>query len=254
MDRSAFIENLTLGTVKYFEKLPCVKSTVISEKAHVQEAAITLWEQKNGCTLPQDLKNFYLATDGLQIKWFWKQRGETVPCGVIEVARLSHLKSIGPKRQSVNSELPTVLDIESDTEELCEGHVKPKFKDGCKIFVLDHCQGAGKVCLVYPKRKDSSGDSSSQQPSVWFLDRALDFHYLTSDFASYYRLALAHLGIPQWQLLFTPYGPPTRTRLLLNMFAPERLVQKIFTLQTDGWTNGGSTHERWTPINGTVTQ
>lgn len=37
--------------------------------------------------------------------------------------------------------------------ELCEGHTKPKFKDGCKIFVLDHCQGAGKVCLVYPKRK-----------------------------------------------------------------------------------------------------
>ncbi|KFM80536.1 hypothetical protein X975_02494, partial [Stegodyphus mimosarum] len=44
MDRSAFIESLTLGIVKYFEKLPCVKSTVISEKAHVQEAAITLWE------------------------------------------------------------------------------------------------------------------------------------------------------------------------------------------------------------------
>lgn len=37
--------------------------------------------------------------------------------------------------------------------ETCDGHIKPKFKDGCKIFVLDHCQGAGKVCLVYPKKK-----------------------------------------------------------------------------------------------------
>ncbi|CAL1286040.1 unnamed protein product [Larinioides sclopetarius] len=175
MDRSPFIENLTLGIAKYIEKLPCVKSTVISEKTHVQEAALTAWEQKNSCILPQDLKNFYLATDGLQIKWYWKQRGETVPCGVIEIARLSHLKSIGPKRQSINSELPSLLDIESDSE-------------------------------------DSSSDGSSQQPSIWFLDRALDFHYLTSDFASYYRLALAHLGIPQWQWLFTPYGPPTRTR------------------------------------------
>ncbi|XP_042902735.1 tubulin polyglutamylase complex subunit 2 isoform X2 [Parasteatoda tepidariorum] len=185
MDRTLFIDNLTLGIVKYFEKLPCVKSTVISEKAHVQEAALTAWEQKNGCTLPQDLKNFYLATDGLQIKWFWKQR------------------------------------------DVYDGHSKPKFRDGCKIFVIDHCQGIGKVCLIYPKRRDSSGDGNLQQPSIWFLDRALDFHYLTSDFASYYRLALAHLGIPQWQLLFTPYGPPVKTRLLLNMFAPERLVQKI---------------------------
>lgn len=37
--------------------------------------------------------------------------------------------------------------------EMCDGHVKPKFKDGCKFFVIDHCQGAGKVCLVYPKKK-----------------------------------------------------------------------------------------------------
>lgn len=221
-----FKENLTLGIVKYFEKLPCVKSSVIAEKGHVTEAALTAWEQKNGCVLPQDLKNFYLATDGLQIKWFWRQKGETVAVGSIEITRLCLLKSIGPKKQSINSELPTVLDLESDSEETCDGHVKPKFKDGCKIFVIDHCQGAGKVCLVYFKKKDSSGDGS-QLPSIWFLDRALDFHYLTADFVSYYRLALAHLGIPQWQLLFTPYGPPPRSRLLLNMFVPERLVQKI---------------------------
>ncbi|GFQ72710.1 tubulin polyglutamylase complex subunit 2, partial [Trichonephila clavata] len=116
MDRSPFIENLTLGIAKYFEKLPCIKSTVISEKTHVQETALVAWEQKNS-------------------------------------SRLSHLKSIGPKRQSINSELPSLLDIESDSEDVYDGHLKPKFKDGCKIFVLDHCQGAGKVCLVYPKRK-----------------------------------------------------------------------------------------------------
>ncbi|GFQ72707.1 tubulin polyglutamylase complex subunit 2, partial [Trichonephila clavata] len=145
MDRSPFIENLTLGIAKYFEKLPCIKSTVISEKTHVQETALVAWEQvskEKFLCVTQDLKNFYLATDGLQIKWYWKQR-----------ARLSHLKSIGPKRQSINSELPSLLDIESDSEDVYDGHLKPKFKDGCKIFVLDHCQGAGKVCLVYPKRK-----------------------------------------------------------------------------------------------------
>lgn len=66
-------------------------------------------------------------------------------------------------------------------------------------------------CFVF--YLDTTGDSSSQLPSIWFLDRALDFHYLTMDFVSYYRLALAHLGVPQWQLLFTPYGPPSRTRV-----------------------------------------
>ena len=36
--------------------------------------------------------------------------------GSIEITRLGLLKSIGPKRQSINSELPTLLDIESDSE------------------------------------------------------------------------------------------------------------------------------------------
>lgn len=52
-----------------------------------------------------------------------------MPCGVIEVSRLSHLKSIGPKRQSVNSEVPSLLDIESDSE----GIVLPVFRFSFKI-------------------------------------------------------------------------------------------------------------------------
>lgn len=42
--------------------------------------------------------------------------GETVPIGSIEITRLCLLKSIGPKRQSINSELPTLLELESDSE------------------------------------------------------------------------------------------------------------------------------------------
>jgi len=41
---------------------------------------------------------------------------------------------------------------------------------------------------------------------VWFLDRALRWHYITDSFTSYYRLMIMHLGLPQWQYAFTDIG------------------------------------------------
>lgn len=41
---------------------------------------------------------------------------------------------------------------------------------------------------------------------IWFLDRALYWHFLTDTFTGYYRLMLIHLGLPQWQYALTKYG------------------------------------------------
>ncbi|UYV63889.1 hypothetical protein LAZ67_2005893 [Cordylochernes scorpioides] len=55
---------------------------------------------------------------------------------------------------------------------------------------------------------------SGAPPTVWFLDRGLEWHYLCPTFTAYLRLALVHLGIPQWQYAFTPWGPPPRVKVL----------------------------------------
>jgi len=41
---------------------------------------------------------------------------------------------------------------------------------------------------------------------IWFLDRSLIWSFLAPDFATYYRLMLMHLGLPQWQYAFSPVG------------------------------------------------
>ena len=50
--------------------------------------------------------------------------------------------------------------------------------------------------------------SSEQTAEFWYLDRSFQWHYLTNSFKSYYRLLIAHLGLPQWQMLFTEDGLP----------------------------------------------
>lgn len=53
----------------------------------------------------------------------------------------------------------------------------------------------------------------AQQSEIWFLDRSLGWHFLTATFTSYYRLMITHLGLPEWQYAFTPYGPSPQSKV-----------------------------------------
>ena len=112
---------------------------------------------------------------------------------------------------------------------------KPQFGLRWKMFELDGCAGNGRVCLVFPLKPDppplddsgviridltpatpqvnhpklrySQQSSTTQFSQVWYLDRAYDWHFLAPNFTTYFRMMLVHLGLPQWQALFTPFGP-----------------------------------------------
>lgn len=121
----------------------------------------------------------------------------------------------------------------------------PHFDSRSRIFELDSCGGNGKVCLVYKNctpgalfayclrnlrcdknilpSKNSFPSLSycschfpgvvAQKSEIWFLDRSLCWHFLTTTFTSYYRLMISHLGLPEWQYLFTPYGPSPQAKV-----------------------------------------
>ncbi|KAK6321017.1 hypothetical protein J4Q44_G00079930 [Coregonus suidteri] len=92
---------------------------------------------------------------------------------------------------------PQVEESECETAE-------PHFDSRSRIFELDPCSENGKVCLVY---KDCTKGVVALQCEVWFLDHSLYWHYLTPSFTAYYRLMITNLGLPEWQYVFTPYGP-----------------------------------------------
>ena len=48
----------------------------------------------------------------------------------------------------------------------------------------------------------------AENAEIWFLDRSLQWHFLANSFTNYYRLIISHLGLPQWQMLFTDDGLP----------------------------------------------
>ena len=115
-------------------------------------------------------------------------------------------------------------DTESDDE---ESKSRPTFADIEKAFEIDACCSHGKVCLVYKVGRE--GDPKAKEgregdPEIWFLDRAVRWHFLAASFMEYFRLMVMHLGLPQWQYAFTDIGLSPMSKQWFNLYAPVRLA------------------------------
>ncbi|XP_068944040.1 tubulin polyglutamylase complex subunit 2-like isoform X7 [Petaurus breviceps papuanus] len=183
------LEKLTLGITRILEASPGVTKVRIMEKEPAERHMIASWELKNDCVMPEDLKNFYLMTNGFHMVWSVK------------------------------------LDANEDQPE------KPHFDSRSIIFELDSCNGNGKVCLVYRRT------SPARESKIWFLDRALYWHFLTDSFTAYYRLLITHLGLPQWQYAFTSYGVSPQAKQWFNMYKPVTYNTPVLTEETDYFIN-----------------
>ncbi|XP_072455453.1 tubulin polyglutamylase complex subunit 2 isoform X7 [Notamacropus eugenii] len=180
---------------------------------------ITAWEQENDCVLPEDLKNFYLMTNGFHMLWNVKLDNYPIPLGSLMINSLMKLNQLHQTSVYLLPNSPSLVDLEEDEDEglVTNGDdpEKPHFDSRNRIFELDSCSGNGKVCLVYKKDKPAPQDAE-----IWFLDRALYWHFLSDSFTTYYRLLITHLGLPQWQYAFTSYGISPQARQWFNMYKP----------------------------------
>ncbi|XP_062898132.1 tubulin polyglutamylase complex subunit 2 isoform X1 [Mobula hypostoma] len=219
MDTKGLMDRLTLGVTKILESRPGVTEVKYAKKEPAEHHMIVSWEQKNCCALPEDLRNFYLMTDGFLLTWNIKFDRSNVQLGRMVINNISALCRLGTSSFYSLPNAPTLADLESDTddEDKEEPFKKPHFNSQCRIFELDSCNGNGKVCLVYKNIQSGVVSSSAE---IWFLDRALYWHFLTDTFTAYYRLMLIYLGLPQWQYAFTKYGVTPQAKQWFNMYKP----------------------------------
>lgn len=80
------------------------------------------------------------------------------------------------------------------------------------MFELANVDEQSKVVVVYP--------TTYSAPTIWFYSGQMHFTYLAEDFTTYFRMCLAHLGIPCWQYAFAKEGIPEWTREMFNLLAP----------------------------------
>eukprot|EP00794_Sanderia_malayensis_P009848 gene9848-10858_t len=219
------LERITLGVIKVLEHQVGITDVKMLDRKPAEPDVIFKWEQKNMCKLPAEIKNFYLTTDGLMIHWSVTCQGKVMPLGRMEVNPIASLTNITSSRSTNIDTGPGLADID-DIDDECDskGRAKPHFDQRNRIFELDNCAGNGKVCLVY---KEVKAGFTVCQPEIWFLDRALQWFHLSDNFINYFRMLMIHLGLPCWQYLFTDSGPSPETKRWFNLYAPERLTERL---------------------------
>eukprot|EP01135_Chromosphaera_perkinsii_P009390 Nk52_evm66s1737 gene=Nk52_evmTU66s1737 len=93
---------------------------------------------------------------------------------------------------------------------------KTKSYFDCPVFELDGCDSTGKVCLVYI--------NGNQNPEIWFLDKSAKWSFMAKTFTEYFRLMVMHLGLPEWQYAFSPWGLSPISKQWFHFYCPVRLA------------------------------
>ncbi|XP_062133702.1 tubulin polyglutamylase complex subunit 2 isoform X2 [Drosophila sulfurigaster albostrigata] len=86
-----------------------------------------------------------------------------------------------------------------------------------KIFEINNINEVAKVCMFYES-------TNSNNPRFYLLElNTLSWQFLAETFSEYLRMAIAHLGLPYWELCFSSFGLPSWTEQLFLLLAPHLL-------------------------------
>jgi tubulin polyglutamylase complex subunit 2 len=69
--------------------------------------------------------------------------------------------------------------------------------------------------------------SGSEAPEVWFQELSCVWSVLAQSFSDYFRLMLAHVGLPAWQSAFTPTGLVPSVRAWLRLLSPGTIKKAV---------------------------
>ncbi|XP_061388053.1 tubulin polyglutamylase complex subunit 2 [Musca vetustissima] len=235
----AFFENLLLGLNNTLADVPRVCNVSVEKRQPCEKSQLVTWEQRHGVYLPEDMKKFYLSTDGFILQWSYQYAPNDIR--KVGYIHFRHLLEITLLRENVEpvfannadntnqhgnfsntlssyNQTTTASASSSSTTDHW-GNPLPQIGAKTKIFELNTINEVAKVCLLY----DSSG---SNAPKIYLLELAnLKWVFLADSFSEYLRMAIAHLGLPYWELCFASCGLPSWTEQLFLLLAPHLLEE-----------------------------
>ncbi|KAF5303758.1 hypothetical protein FQA39_LY09831 [Lamprigera yunnana] len=208
-----YFENILLGLGRSLKKCVGIRNTTVSKFPSVSYSDISAWEQKYGVLLPEDLRLFYTSSNGFLFQWtytfgeFYRSIIGGQPNDLVGKIRINPIERL---LLVYGYETCSEPGVRFDTE-----RYQIKLAIESKIFELDSIPNRGRIVLIYLFPK--------YVPTVWLLASNMNFFFLANDISTYLRMAVAHLGIPNWQFAYSPQGVPQCTENVFRMLAPHLL-------------------------------
>ncbi|KAI8612478.1 hypothetical protein BC830DRAFT_1171041 [Chytriomyces sp. MP71] len=193
-------------------------------------------------SLPDDLAALFDVTDGISVTWSTRFTTAFDPSnrdGFNQSAASAKDSSATTEAGALKDNLTRLGCIHVNPVEKLSfvivkgyaylvGHVKSlhgyELPPGPAFQIHDIGNNLGIVCLIYPL---PSHIQTSETPvilstcQVWFhATRTQKWYFLANSFSSYFRMAVTHLGIRGWQLLYTDFGVPQELLDWLGFYSP----------------------------------
>lgn len=67
-----FYNNLTLNIIQFLNGIPRITNVSLHKQQPCERATVTTWEQRHNLYLADDMKRFYLSTDGFTLHWSYQ--------------------------------------------------------------------------------------------------------------------------------------------------------------------------------------
>ncbi|KAF7275792.1 tubulin polyglutamylase complex subunit 2 isoform X2 [Rhynchophorus ferrugineus] len=213
VSEDSFYENLLLGLSKVLERSPCVSKVTLKRIPGVRQADIRAWEHNNGVILPEDLRSFYSSCNGFLLTYEFSYDYKTTNeeerdyrTGIIQVNAINDVIRVYGYETKNNANV-----------EHCGKRHSLTLSRESKVFELANVDENAKVVLVYP--------TTYSIPNIWFYWGQMSFSFLAEDFTTYFRMTVAHLGIPYWQYAFSKENLPETSREMFTIIAPGILAE-----------------------------
>ncbi|KAB0799232.1 hypothetical protein PPYR_07112 [Photinus pyralis] len=201
-----YLENILMGLSDALKKKLGIHNLVLRKFPLASATDISAWEQRNGVQMPQDLHAFYSSSDGFNFEWTHTYDGDAdnTVNGSIKINSLHDMVPIFGFQTSMEP------GVRLNTE-----RYEMKLSIESRLFILDTIPQRGHVVLVYLY--------PIYVPTIWLLTADMALYFLANDVATYLRMAISHLGISNWQFIYTPNGVPQWTENVIRQLAPHLL-------------------------------
>lgn len=71
-----FYNNLTLNLIQFLSNIQRITSVTLHKQQPSERTALATWEQRHNVYLSDDMKRFYLSTDGFTLHWCYQYARE----------------------------------------------------------------------------------------------------------------------------------------------------------------------------------
>lgn len=164
------------------------------------------------------MKAFYLCTDGFCLFWSYEYAANDVKrVGKIHIPHLIQITLVRENLETIMNAAGNQVPVKSSSVASNDAVPSLNVNVKSKIFELSTILDVAKVVMLY--------ETPESTPRIYLLElETLKLQFLADTFSEYIRMAIAHLGLPYWELCFSACCIlPSWTQQLFLLLAPHLL-------------------------------